>query len=376
MFERIIAILVKEFLQTFRDPRMKMVIFIAPLIQILIFGYAATMDITNIPMAVYDLDNSPESREVIRRFSYSKYFNVKKNIDSLAEMKRVIDASEVLVVMKFDRGFGRYLNGNRTSQMQLIVDGTDSNASSIILSYANTIIGNMNQEIFNERVNVYLVPNTQVPSVALCDRRWFNPNLISRNYYLPGVIALIVTIMSLLLSAMAIVREKEIGTMEQLIVSPISPIELILGKILPFAVIALVQVTLITLLGTLWFKVPIVGSITLLLVSTLIYLLTSLGLGIFISTISSTQQEAMMSVFLIFFPMTLLSGFAYPIANMPPIIQWATLINPLRYYLVIIRGIFLKGSTFPILWDEMSALLVIGLTVIVVSSLRFQKRVG
>ena len=208
------------------------------------------------------------------------------------------------------------------------------------------------------------------------DRRWFNENLESKNYYLPGVIALIVSIMSLLLSSMAIVREKEIGTMEQLIVSPIKPIELILGKLTPFVIIAVVQVTMITLVGVLWFKIPIRGSLVLLFGTTFIYLLTTLGSGLLISTVCATQQEAMMSVFLFFFPATLLSGFAYPIANMPKIIQYITYINPLRYYLVILRSIFLKGVGLNVLWDETLALLVIGIFVLTLSTLRFRKRLG
>ena len=210
----------------------------------------------------------------------------------------------------------------------------------------------------------------------LRERRWFNENLESKNYYLPGVIALIVTIMSLLLSSMAIVREKEIGTMEQLIVSPITPIELILGKITPFVIIACVQVTMITLVGVLWFKIPIRGSLPLLFGCTFIYLLTTLGSGLLISTVCATQQEAMMSVFLFFFPATLLSGFAYPIANMPKIIQYITYINPLRYYLVILRSIFLKGVGIYYLWDEVLALLIIGVVVITLSTLRFHKSLG
>jgi len=376
MFDRIKAILIKEFLQVFRDPRMKMVIFIAPIVQILIFGYAATMDITHIPTAVYDMDNTKESREIIRQFSYSKYFDIKQYLYHEKEQQEVIDNSKVLAVIKFNRGFARDLVGNRSAQMQLVIDGTDSNAASIILSYANQIISSYNYNSLKERVSIFVQNYQRFPSVDLRDRRWFNENLESRNYYLPGVIALIVSIMSLLLSAMAIVREKEIGTMEQLIVSPIKPIELIIGKILPFGIIALVQVTLITLVGALWFHVPIRGSIPLLFLGTIVYLLTTLGAGLFISTICSTQQEAMMSVFLFYFPTTLLSGFAYPIANMPQIIQHLTWLNPQMYYLIIIRSLFLKGVGIKVLWPEILALLVIGLVVITLSSLRFQKRLG
>lgn len=376
MFERIRAIIVKEFLQVFRDPRMKMVIFVAPVIQVLIFGYAATMDITNVPIAVFDRDNTKQSRDLTREFYYSKYFDIKKYIHSEKDEVDVIDRSEALAVLKFDRGFGRDLAGNRSPEVQLVVDGTDSNAASIILGYAGQIIMNYNYKVLKERAAIYIDKVDISPVVDLQDRRWFNENLESRNYYLPGVIALIVSIMSLLLSSMAVVREKEIGTMEQLMVSPIKPIELIVGKIVPFGIIAFVQVTFITLVGTLWFHVPLRGSIPLLFLCTLIYLLTTLGAGLFISTICGTQQEAMMSVFLFFFPATLLSGFAYPIASMPEVIQYFTLLNPMRYYLVIIRYIFLKGVGIAVLWDEMLALLIIGAVVITMSSMRFQKRLG
>jgi len=376
MFERILAVLKKEFLQVFRDPRMKMVIFVSPVIQVLIFGYAATMDITNAPTAIYDVDNTKESRDVIRKFANSKYFDIKRYLSSEKEVSEIIDHGRVIGVLKFDRGFGQDIQGNRRARIQIIVDGTDSNAAQIIVSYASQIVADYNKDQLKVRREIYLKRQIAVPSVDLRDRRWFNENLESKNYYLPGVIALIISIMSLLLSAMALVREKEIGTMEQLIVSPLKPIELILGKIIPFGIIALVQVTLITLIGALWFHVPMRGSIFLLFICTVIFLLTTLGSGLFISTMCNTQQEAMMSVFLFYFPATLLSGFAYPIANMPKIIQYITYINPLRYYLVILRSVFLKGVGIQVLWTEAAALLVLGIGVITLSATRFKKTLG
>lgn len=355
---------------------MRFTIFIGPVVQVLIFGYAATMDITNVPTAVFDRDNTYESRDIIRLFSYSRYFDIRRYLSTEAEQRKVIDDSEVVGVLKFDRGFAEDVTGNKTGQVQFIVDGTDSNAAMIILGYANTIIGNYNYEMLKERAAIYMREYKPFAYVDLRDRRWFNENLESKNYYLPGVIALIVSIMSLLLSAMAVVREKEIGTMEQLIVSPIRPFELILGKIAPFAVIAVAQVTLITIVGVLWFKVPIRGSFFLIFISTLIYLLTTLGIGLFISTLSSTQQEAMMSIFLFYFPAVLLSGFAYPVANMPTVIRYITFLNPLRYYLEIIRSIFLKGVGLRFLWPQVTVLFVMGLAVFVMSTMRFRKSLG
>ncbi len=376
MFERIISILIKEFLQIFRDPRMKFTIFMAPVVQVLIFGYAATMDINNVPTAVFDRDNTKQSRDIIRLFDYSKYFDIRRYLSTEQEQRQVIDRTEVYAVLKFDRGFAQDVTGNRTAEMQLIIDGTDSNAAQIILGYAGQIMSNYNYNSLKERADVYQQGYAPFSYIDFRDRRWFNENLESKNFYLPGVIAMIVSIMALLLSSMAIVREKEIGTMEQLIVSPNKTFELILGKITPFAIIAVAQVIIITTVGAFWFHVPIRGSFLLLFVSTLIYLLTALGIGLFISTLSATQQEAMMSVFLFYFPALLLSGFAYPIANMPVWVQYITYLNPLRYYLTIIRAIFLKGIGVRFLWDEMLVLLVMGIVVFFMSSLRFKKRLG
>lgn len=373
MFERIIALLKKEFLQVLRDPRMKTIIFISPMIQLFVYGYAATMDLTNIPTAVYDLDNTNVSRAVIRDFSYSKYFNIKYRPDSDRDVNWLINNFKVLTVLKFNRGFARDIVGNRSEPLQIVVDGTDSNAAQIALGYAGQIINTFNYNALLSRAEIYVKQKASFPQVDLRDRSWFNANLISRNYYLPGVICLIVSIMSLLLSSMAIVREKEIGTMEQLIVSPIKPLELMLGKLIPFIIIATIQVFYITLIAYFWFKVPMKGSLVLLFFSTLIYLLTTLGIGLFVSTISATQQEAMMSIFFLNAPMILLSGFAYPIQNMPQIVQYLTFINPMRYFLVIMRGIFLKGIGITVLWDELLILAVIGTTIIFLSSIKFRK---
>lgn len=375
MFERVRAILIKEFKQIFRDPRMKTIIFISPLFQIILFGYSANKDITYVPTAIFDRDNTKESRDLIHKFTYSKYFVPVRYISEDKEENEVLDKGQVSLVIRIERGFGRDLKAGKKADVQLVFDGTDSNTAMVVISYVNTIMNDYQEELLKERAGAAGFINT-VPSVELRDRAWFNGNLISRNYYLPGVISTIVTVMSLLLSAMAIVKEKEIGTMEQLTVSPLRPLELIVGKLLPFAVIALIQVTLITVLGVLWFNIPLRGNLLLLLFSTCIYLFTTLGIGLFISTISSTQQEAMMSVFLFYMPTVLLSGFAYPIANMPKVIQWFTFTNPLRYFMVVIRSIFLKGVGIEVLWAQLAPLLFIGLTVITLSYLRFRRRLA
>lgn len=376
MFTRITSLIVKEFLQVLRDPRMRFVIFVSPVVQIMIFGYAATMDITHVPTAVYDLDNTKESRDIIRLFGYSKYFDIQHYLQKESDVKYVMDRARMKAVIRFNRGFAQDLTSNRSAQMQILVDGTDSNAAQIIMNYAGSIISSYNNKVLQERAQIFLKRKDIYPVVDLRDREWFNENLYSKNFYLPGVIAMIVTLMSLILTSMAIVREKEIGTMEQLIVSPIRPIELILGKITPFGIIAIIQMVLIATVGVLWFNIPLRGSIMLLFGCTLIYLLTSLGIGLFISTISATQQEAMMSIFLFYFPAILLSGFAYPVANMPQWVQIITIFNPLKYYLIILRSIFLKGVGVFILWNEMLVLLAMGVVVIFASSLRFRKNLG
>ncbi|PIQ90776.1 MAG: ABC transporter permease [Candidatus Omnitrophica bacterium CG11_big_fil_rev_8_21_14_0_20_41_12] len=373
MFERAKAILVKEFKQIFRDPRMRMIIFISPLIQIILFGYSANKDITYVPTAIYDRDNTSESRDLLRRFTYSKYFVPEKYIFTDQDQDFVLNKGLVNTVIRIDRGFARNLNADKDASIQLAFDGTDSNTAMIVMGYANTIINNYQQEVLKNKAAAAGFLNS-TPSVELQDRAWFNGNLISRNYYLPGVIATIITMMSLLLTAMAIVKEKEIGTMEQLTVSPLRPLELIIGKLLPFAIIALVQICLITLLGVAWFHIPLRGNILFLLFATCIYLFTTLGIGLFISTISSTQQEANMAVFLFYLPTVLLSGFAYPIANMPQVIQWFTVFNPMRYFMVIIRSIFLKGVGLEVLWPQLIPLFIIGLAVISLSALRFRKK--
>jgi len=372
MFERVLAILTKEFKQIFRDPRMRVIIFVSPLLQIVLFGYSANKDITYIPTAIYDRDNTSESRELLRKFTYSKYFVPEVYISSDKEQDLVLDKGRVNTVIRIDRGFGRNVKANKDANIQLTFDGTDSNTAMIVMGYANTIISAYQQELLKNKADLAGFLNT-VPSVDLRDRAWFNGNLISRNYYLPGVIATIVTMMSLMLTAMAIVKEKEIGTMEQLTVSPLRPLELVIGKLMPFAIISLVQIFLITILGVVWFQIPLRGNIFFLLFSTCIYLFTTLGIGLFISTISSTQQEANMAVFLFYMPTVLLSGFAYPISNMPKVIQWFTIFNPMRYFMVVIRSIFLKGVGIEVLWPQLLPLFIIGVVVITLSSLRFRK---
>ena len=288
-------------------------------------------------------------------------------------MRELLDRGEVRVVLHVDKGFEEELRAGRTAQLQILVDGTDSNTAGIVLGYSARITGQFSQEILNAQMRRLAGSTRQPGQIELQTRAWFNENLESRNFFVPGVIAMIVTLVTLLLTSMAVVREKEIGTMEQIMVTPITRAEFILGKTLPFALFSFVDVILITLVGVLWFGVPIRGSLVLLLFATALYLLTTLGIGLLISTVSQTQQQAMMTTFFFFMPAVLLSGFMFPVANMPKVVQWLTYLNPFRYFLVIIRGIFLKGVGPGILWPQMLALAVMGPITLWLTSRRFRK---
>jgi ABC-2 type transport system permease protein len=381
MWQRLKSMLIKEFIQALRNPRMRLVLFLPPLIQLLIFGYAANTDIRNISLAVYDLDNTPESREMIEHFSSSGYFRVVERPRDPQEIRRLIDEGRISAALQINGSFARQLRTRQGTMVQIIVDGTDSNTASVVMAYAQRIVAEYSRQILVQRI--FSLPN--IPDemkrpffikggIEVESRAFFNPNLESRNFYVPGIMAFLIMLVTLLLTCMAIVREREIGTMEQLLVSPIRPVELIMGKTIPFAIIGYIDVLLVTAVGVFWFEVPIRGSILLLLAATTIYLLSSLGIGLFISTISHTQQQAMMTMFFFFVPAILLSGFVFPIANMPTVVQYLSYADPLRYFIVIIRGIFLKGNGFSILWPQMLALAVLGAIVFTFSALRFRKR--
>jgi ABC-2 type transport system permease protein len=373
MFDRIKEMLVKEFIQIFRDPKMKGVIFMMPIIQVLVFGYAVTTDVNHIPTAVHDLDNSRASRELTSRFVKSGYFDVIEYVSDESRARELLDRGEASVVLRFNKGFGDHLRAGRTARVQLVVDGTDSNTAGIVLNYSTQIALKFSQKVLITRFTRLRGSFEKPGHVEMQTRAWFNENLESRNFYVPGVIAIIVMLITLMLTSMAIVREKEIGTMEQIMVTPISPAEFILGKTLPFALIGFADVIVITLIGVFWFEVPIRGNLLLLFLATGLYLMTTLGVGLLISTVSQTQQQAMMSTFFFYFPAVLLSGFMFPIANMPESVQWLTYLNPLRYFLVIIRGIFLKGVGSSVLWPQILALATMGVFTLGLASRRFRK---
>jgi ABC-2 type transport system permease protein len=375
MWERIYRMLVKEFIQVLRDPRMKALIFVMPVIQLIMFGYAVTTDVDHIKTAVCDLDKSPQSRALIERFTASGYFNVVDNTDRPERLGELLDRGEVIIGIQINRGFAEDLKSGRQAVIQSIVDGTDSNTGTVAMDYAQRITQDFSRARA-EPGELAQLAQPQTEPIELRSRAWFNPDLKSRYFNVPGVIAVVVLLISLLLTAMAIVREREIGTMEQLMVTPIRSFELILGKTLPFVLISFIDVLVVTAIGVSWFKVPILGSLTLLLFGAGLYLMSTIGIGLFISTVSQTQQQALMSSFFFYLPAVLLSGFMFPISNMPEPAQWLTYLNPLRYFLVIIRDIFLKGSGWDILWPQFTALAVLGTALLTISSLRFKKRMA
>lgn len=382
MWERIREIIRKEFLQTLRDYRLRAMLFIPPLLQLIVFGYAVNMDVTNARIAWMDQDRSSQSRELRAAFESSSYFRIHKNLVRDREIREVLDGNEVAMVVRILPGFERdILRGNRPA-VQTLFDGTNSNTTSILSAYAGQVIATFSLQVQQEAQNRLrmAIPAAQgpaqvaIPTLSAESRIWFNPNLNSRHYFIPGVLVNIIALVTIMLTAMSIVREKEIGTMEQLMVTPIRPVELMMGKILPFAVVGMLQVGLIVGAALLVFQTPFRGSVLILLAASFLFLLTSLGIGLFISTISHTQQQAMMASFFFFMPAMMLSGFAFPIRNMPAVIQYLTYLNPMSYYMEIVRGLFLKGVGLEILWSQMAALLVFGLVIFGLSSLRFHKR--
>ncbi len=373
MLERLYRMLVKEFIQVLRNPRMRAVIFVMPVVQVLVIGYAVNTDVRHVPMAVYDLDRTPSSRDLLTRFEGSGCFDVVRRINSEPEIQEVLDSGEAKAVLRLNRGFAEQLSGGRSASAQLLLDGSDSNTASVVLSYASRIVGDFNRGLMEQRFSRTAGLRLDAEPVTLVARAWFNPNLDSRNFFVPGVLAMLVAVVSIILSSMAIVREREIGTMEQIMVTSIGRLEFILGKTIPFALIGFIDVALITLIAVFWFRVPLLGNPLMLFFGTGLYLLSTLGVGLFISTVSATQQQAMMTAFFFMLPAFMLSGFVYPIANMPVVVQWLTYLNPLRYYLVIIRGVFLKGLGPHVLWPQMLALAALGSGMLILAAGRFRK---
>jgi ABC-2 type transport system permease protein len=370
-------VVVKEFLQIRRDVRMIPVIFVAPVVQLILFGFAVNTDVTDVPTVLVDLDRTAASRDLVARFVRSGYFQLVGSEERAADVDRWLVTGDAQLGLVVGRGFGAALASGGEARLQVIVDGSDAASANVALGYAGALARGYGAEIQLRRLGVLRDgPALRRPGqVDLEPRVFYNPDLKSRWFYVPAVLAMILMVMTLLLSAMGVVREKEIGTMEQLIVTPIRPWQLLVGKLAPFAIIGLFQMFLVTAVTVFGFRVPLAGSFTLLLGLTMLFLLSTLGLGLLISTLVQNQQQAMMaSAFGAMLPMIYLSGLIFPIENMPPAIQLVTYAVPLRYYADIIRGVFLRGSGIDVLWPQAVALLGMGIAILAFASLRFRKR--
>jgi len=361
---------------------MRGMLFLAPLIQLVMFGYAVTLDVDHARIAWRDMSRTPESRALRTRFEGSGRFDVVALPESEEDVQRLLDRSEVHAVVAVLPGFARDLARGRTAQVQVLLDGTNSNTASLVSAYAAGVIAGFSQDVsLNPSKNQQMIQVTLQNSsgqpvsgqVVSNTRVWFNPDLRSRNFFIPGVMANLLLMLTLMLTAQAIIREKEIGTMEQLMVTPMRPIELMLGKTLPFALVGLINMMIVTAAALLLFHIPFRGNFLLLMFCALLYLMPSLGAGLFLSTISNTQQQANMGSFFITTPAFMLSGFAFPISNMPRVVQYLTYLNPIRYFMEIVRGVFLKGVGISILWPQMLVLGVYGVVILALSAIRFHK---
>ena len=378
MWRRIRHIIIKEFIQVFRDRKLRFFLIVPPLVQLLAYGYVVNFDIKHVATAVFDESRTMESRLLIDRFTSTDWFDVKYYVKSQKELLHLVDRGDITMALWIQWDFATRLRQGKSGRLQVIVDATDSNAALIVNRYAGTVIADYNQERLDRRfarqgqewVGTFSLPLEMEP------RAWFNDNLISRYSMIPGVIAMVVLLVSLMLTALSVVREKEIGTLEQILVTPIRPIELMLGKTIPFVIISMLEVAMVTALGILWFEVPFRGNFLVLLVGTMAFLFNSVGLGLLISTVSSTQQQAMMAGNLFLTPAILLSGLIFPIANMPVFFQYLTYLNPLMYFVIVTQGVFLKGAGLALLWPQMAAMTVLGTGMLGLAVARFKVHIA
>jgi ABC-2 type transport system permease protein len=369
---RILHLIRKEFLELRQDPRLFGIVIMAPLIQLTMLGYAATTDVRNVPLVVVDQDRSTASRELISRFEGSENFAVVDSLTSLDAVDAYLDGGDAWMALAIPAGYGERIRVGQPAVIEVVADGTDANSTNVALGYARALVVGYAREL-SASAGGQIVP----PLVSADVRVWFNPGLESRDFMIPGILALLLLVVTTNLSSMAIVREKELGTLEQLNVTPLARSELIIGKLVPYAVLGMVDALLVVAVAVGWFEVPLRGSFWLLIGMCLVYLLSTLGLGLFVSTISRTQQQAMMTTsFFFLLPMIFLSGFIFPIENMPDAIQPFTYLIPLRYFLVILRGIFLKGVGLEVLWPQAAALLAWGVVVLTLATLRSTKRLA
>ncbi len=358
---RISRVVRKELIQIRRDPRLLRLVVIAPILQLLVFGYAVSTDIRDTATFVVDHDGTRASRELLDAFTASGYFRITGRSARSADLTAALDHGRATLGIEIPAGYGKDL-ARGDARVQLVLDGTNSNLATVAMSYASRIV----------QMHGATLMASGAPPLDLRSRAWYNPDLASRNYNVPAVLGLLIMLICLLLTALAIVREREVGTLEQLLVSPLTPGELIAGKTIPFALVGLLDLALVTAVARLWFHIPFEGNAALFVAASLLYILCGLAFGLFISTISSTQREAFLTSFLFFMPTVLLSGFMFPVSSMPEPIQWLPIGNPVRHYLVIVRGIFLKGAGIDILWPQVLVVGATGLAVFAIAARRFR----
>jgi ABC-2 type transport system permease protein len=373
---RIWPILRKEFLEIWRDPRSLAFVLAMPVLMLLLYGYGISSDVKRVPLAIYDRDGQPPARELVRRFTSTEYFLVATRVGSLGELRRAIDWGQARVGLMIPEDFSRNLAAGRPAPVQFVVDGSDSNTASIAIGNIAAISRSTELTPGDLRPEVSITPARDNPApLELRTWVWYNPELKSSNFLVPGLTAVILMMLAAILTSLTVAREWERGTMEGLIASPLRPHELMLGKILPYVLIGLVDVGLILLVGVFWFRVPLRGSLPLLMLSSTIFLLGGLGIGLFISAATRSVQVAFQfSILVTMLPALLLSGFFYPIENMPPVLRAITYLVPARYFLVVIRGIFLKGVGLAVLWKELVLLSLFAGLMLVASSAKFKKR--
>jgi ABC-2 type transport system permease protein len=378
----LLRVIVKELFQLRQDRKMIPALVFGPLIQLLALGYAANTDVSHIPTLLVDEDLTPASRSLVDRFTGSGYFALAGAVPTAGQVEPWLVDGRAQLALVIPGGYGAAVAAGRAPRVQVIADGTDANSAVVGLGYAAHILGDVGAELVRARLPAgrgsaagsAAAPGAGSPAVEVVPRVWYNPDLKSRWFYVPAVLAMVLMLVAMMMPSMAVVREKEIGTLEQIIVTPLAPWQLIVGKLFPFVVIGLLDLLLVTGIARWLFGVPLRGSLLLLVLLTLLYLLNTLGLGLLVSTMVSTQQQAMMfSAFVVMVPMIYLSGLIFPIANMPPAIQIVTYAVPVRYYANVIRGIFLRGSGLAVLWPDALALLGIGTALLSLAALRFRK---
>jgi len=366
----------KEFIQVFRDKAMIFIIFVMPLVQVLLLGSAVSTDIKHIKTIICDLDRTPSSCELIRRFQHTKYFDLQLIETNQKNIATYIDQGKATIAIVIPTRFEKDLKRNQSPTVQILVDGQDSNSSLIAMGYANRIVQAFSIEKLQSSLTRDPITFRQIHLVEPETRIWYNPNLEAKNYMIPGIVVVLLTAITTLLTALGLVREKEIGTLEQLMVTPIKSYQLMIGKTMPFAILGLIEISFAIAVAKLWYQIPIRGNLLLFFGFSFIFMFTTLGVGIFVSTISKTQQQALFLAWFFMIFAILMSGFMFPIENMPKFMQYLTYINPVRYFITIVRELFLKGSGLSYLWQQGLIMTIFSIVIITFSAIRFQKRVS